>query len=139
MNKNEKYYLEDIFQRFIKPHFSINDYIIYFERDQISRDYRFVVTPKGDKNRFIGFYLHKREKVGDFELVMIYTSIGDLDFYNTEKLLFLLDQDDLEHFNQFYQDFIDDLDEKSLKESQVDFFIPPFFPNSKTKINRNLE
>ncbi|WP_372773603.1 hypothetical protein [Mangrovibacterium sp.] len=139
MNKKEKYYLEDIFHRFIEPYFSIDEYIVRFERDRISRDYRYVVNPKGDKNRFIGFYLHRREKVDDFELVIIYTKVGDLNFHNTKKLLFLLDQDDLERFNRFYQELIDDLDEKSLKDSEVDFFIPFFFTNGKSEVNRKLE
>lgn len=116
--------MKDIFQRFIEPHFPINDYIIFFEWDSISRDYRYVVTPKGDRNKFISFYLRKNDKVDDFEVVIIYTSIGEFNFHNTQKLLFLLAHDDLERFNQFYQDFIDDLDEKSFKESPVDFFIP---------------
>ena len=78
LDKNEKYYLEDIFNRFVEPYFSINNYIIYFGWDQISRAYRYVVTPKDDKNKFISFYM----------------------------------------------DFVNELDEKSLKETHIGFIRP---------------
>lgn len=124
LNISEKHHFNNIFEKFIKPHFSILKFIIFFEWDYIARNYRYVVMPKGDKNKFISFYLHKHEKIDDFEMVIIYTAIGEFNLYNTQKLLFLLSYDDLERFNQFYQDFIHDLEEKSFKESPVDFYIP---------------
>lgn len=138
LHKNEKYYLEDIFQKFIKPHFSINDYIVFFEWDPVSRNYRYVVTPKGNRNKFISFYLHKHEKIDDFEMVIVYTSVGGFNVHNTQKIMFLLAHDDLERFNLFYQDFIDDLDEKSFEESPVDFFIP-FSISGRKKNNHKPE
>lgn len=30
MNNKEKYYLQEIFEKFIQPHFSITDFIIFF-------------------------------------------------------------------------------------------------------------
>ncbi len=131
MNNSEKYYLEDIFEKFIEPHFSITDYIIFFEWDRISGNYRFVVTPKGDKNKFICFYLHKYDEVDSFKMIVIYTSVGEFNFHNTQKLLFLLAHDDIERFNRFYQDFIDDLNEQSAKKSPVDFYIPFFVKSGK--------
>ncbi|WP_233377679.1 hypothetical protein [Maribellus sp. CM-23] len=124
MNNEEKYYLEDIFYRFIQPYFSIEDYIIFFEWDRISRSYRYVVTPIGNKNKFISFYLREYDNVCDFRLVVIYTSVGEFNFHNTQKLLFLLAYDDLERFNEFYEELIDELKEKSVKDSPFDFFIP---------------
>ncbi len=138
MDKNEKYYWVDIFQRFIDPYFSINDYIIFFEWDQISRDYRYVVTPKENKNKFLSFYLHKHDKIDDFEMAIIYTNVGGFNFHNTQKLQFLLAHDDLERFNRFYQDFIDDLREKSTNRFPVDFFIP-FSITGPKKYNQNKE
>lgn len=132
MEQDEKYNLEDIFQRFIKPHFSIDDYVIFFEWDQISRDYRFVVTPRGDKNKFICFYLHKNSRLYSSEMVIVYTKIGAFNFHNTQKLLFLLAHDEIERFNRFYQDFIDDLDEESFNGSLFDVFVPFFIRNAKS-------
>ena len=106
MNNNEKYYLQEIFNKFIEPHFPITDYIIFFEWDNISRKYRFVVTPFRNKNKFISFYLHKNDKVDDFEMIVIYTSVGEFNSHNTQKLLFLFVYDNLERFNKFYQEFI---------------------------------
>ncbi len=124
MNHSEKHYLQEIFEKFIQPNFSVTDYIIFIEWDSITRNYRYVVTPKGNRNKFISFYLHKHDKVDGFEMVAIYTSVGEFNSHNTQKLLFLLAHDDLERFNQFYQDFIDDLKEKNVKESPIDFYIP---------------
>ncbi|MCG6191533.1 hypothetical protein [Maribellus maritimus] len=131
MNHNEKYYLQEIFEKFIQPNFSIVDYIIFFEWDNITRNYRYVVTPKENKNKFISFYLHKHDKIDDFKMVVIYTSVGEFNSHNTQKLLFLIAHDDLERFNHFYQDFIDDLNEKSFKESPFDFYIPFFVKSGK--------
>ncbi|WP_319589598.1 hypothetical protein [uncultured Draconibacterium sp.] len=132
MNNKEKYYLQEIFEKFIQPHFSITDFIIFFEWDHISRKYCFVVTPIRNKNKFINFYLHKHDKIDDFEMIAIYTSVGEFNSQNTQKLLFLLAHDDLQRFNRFYQEFIDDLNEKSVKESPIDFYIP-FLLNLKKK------
>lgn len=131
MNKSEKYYWKDIFEKFIEPHFSISDYIIFFEWDRVSRNYRYVVTPIGNKNKFISFYLHKYERVDDFNLVVIYTSVGEFEFHNTQKLLFLLSHDDPERFNRFYMEFIEELNEKNAKEFPVDFYIPFVVKNKK--------
>jgi len=121
-----KYYLEEIFYRFIQPYFSIEDYIIYFEWDRISRSYRYVVTRNGNKNKFISFYLRESKSISEFELVVIYTSVGEFNFHNTQKILFLLGYDNLERFNQFYQELIEELNEKTVKDSPFDFFIPFF-------------
>ena len=131
MNKKEKYYLQEIFNKFIEPHFSITDYIIYFEWDTISRKYRFVVTPIKNKNKFISFYLHKHDKIDDFEMIAIYTSVGEFNYQNTQKLLFLLAHDNLDRFNRFYQEFIDDLNEKSLIKFPIDFYVPFFVDRGK--------
>ena len=131
MNQSEKYYLQEIFEKFIKPNFSITDYIIFFEWDSITRNYRYVVTPKGNKNKFISFYLHKHDQIDDFEMVAIYTSVGEFNSQNTQKLLFLFAHDNLERFNRFYQEFIDDLNEKSIQESPIDFYIPFFVERRK--------
>ena len=131
MNKKEKYYLQEIFNKFIEPHFSITDYIIYFEWDTISRKYRFVVTPIRNKNKFISFYLHKHDKIDDFEMIAIYTSVGEFNYQNTQKLLFLLAHDNLDRFNRFYQEFIDDLNEKSLIKFPIDFYVPFFVDRGK--------
>ena len=131
MNKKEKYYLQEIFNKFIEPHFSITDYIIYFEWDTISRKYRFVVTPIRNKNKFISFYLHKHDKIDDFEMIAIYTSVGEFNYQNTQKLLFLLAHDNLDRFNRFYQEFIDDLNEKSLLKFPIDFYVPFFVDRGK--------
>ena len=131
MHKVEKHYLEEIFRKFIKPHFSIDNYIVFFEWDTISRHYRFVVTPKGDRNKFISFYLHKHDKIDDFEVVIIYTDVGGFNAHYNQKLMFLLAHDDLGRFNQFYQEFIDDLDEKSFEGSPVDSFVPYTFKRNK--------
>ncbi|MHA7110320.1 hypothetical protein ACRTDU_09355 [Sunxiuqinia elliptica] len=133
LNKKEKYYLEDIFKKFIIPHFSINDFIIFFEWDRIAQNYRYVVTPQQNKNKFFSFHLHKRDKVNDFEVIIIYTNIDGFNFHNTQKLLFLLAHDDLKRFKKFYQDFIDDLNEESHEKFTVDFFIPFTIPNSLKK------
>jgi hypothetical protein len=68
--------------------------------------------------------LHKHDKIDDFKMVVIYTSVGEFNSQNTQKLLFLLAHDGLERFNRFYQEFIDDLNEKSVTESPVDIYIP---------------
>jgi len=138
LNENEKYYLEDIFQRFIEPHFSVVDYVILFEWDQVSRDYRYVVTPRGDKNKFICFYLHKSNQIDAFEMVIIYTKVGAFNFHNTQKILFLLEHDDVERFNRFLQEFIDDLDEKRLYGSLFDVFSPVFFRKPEKKYTQNI-
>ncbi|AHW62116.1 hypothetical protein FH5T_15525 [Draconibacterium orientale] len=65
-------------------------------------------------------------------MIAIYTSVGEFNSQNTQKLLFLLAHDDLQRFNRFYQEFIDDLNEKSVKESPIDFYIP-FLLNLKKK------
>ncbi|MCG6191536.1 hypothetical protein [Maribellus maritimus] len=62
-------------------------------------------------------------------MVVIYTSVGEFNSQNTQKLLFLLAHDGLERFNRFYQEFIDELKEKSDKESPVDFYIPFYITN----------
>lgn len=126
MINDAKYYLEEIFYRFIQPYFSIEDYIIYFEWDRISRSYRYVVTRNGNKNKFISFYLRESKSISEFELVVIYTSVGEFNFHNTQKILFLLGYDNLERFNQFYQELIEELNEKTVKDSPFDFFIPFF-------------
>lgn len=126
MINDEKYYLEEIFYRFIQPYFVIEDYIIFFEWDRISRSYRYVVTPNGNKNKFISFYLRESKSISEFELVVIYTSVGEFNFHNTQKILFLLGYDNLERFNQFYQELIEELNEKTVKDSPFDFFIPFF-------------
>ncbi|MCK3684247.1 hypothetical protein [Maribellus sp. YY47] len=118
--------MEEIFYRFIQPYFSIEDYIIYFEWDRISRSYRYVVTRNGNKNKFISFYLRESKSISEFELVVIYTSVGEFNFHNTQKILFLLGYDNLERFNQFYQELIEELNEKTVKDSPFDFFIPFF-------------
>jgi len=124
LDKNEKYYLEDIFERFIEPYFSINNYIIYFGWDQISRAYRYVVAPKGDINKFLSFFLHKYDKIDDFEMIIIYTNVDENNNQNTRKLMFLLPYDDIHRFNSFYMDFVKELDEKSLKEAHIGFIRP---------------
>ena len=134
MNENEKYYLGDIFQRFIEPHFSIIDYVILFEWDQVSRDYRYVVTPRGDKSKFICFYLHRNSRIDASEMIIIYTKIGAFNFHNTQKILFLLEHDDAERFNRFLQEFIDDLDEESFSGSLFDVFSPVVFRKHGRKI-----
>ena len=132
MNSNEKYYLQEIFEKFIKPNFSITDYIIFFEWDRITRNYRYVVTPKENRNKFISFYLHKYDRFDDFEMIIIYTSVGEFNFHNKQKLLFLLGHDDLDRFNRFYHEFIDDMNQKNIKESPVDFYVP-FYITSRKK------
>ena len=133
MNKNEKYYLQEIFEKFIHPNFPITDYIIFFEWDRITRNYRYVVTPKENKNKFVSFYLHKYDRFDDFEMIIIYTSVGEFNFHNKQKLLFLLGRDDLERFNRFYQEVIDDLNEKNREKSPVDFYIPFFIASRRKK------
>jgi hypothetical protein len=60
-------------------------------------------------------------------VVIIDTRIGGFHFHNTQKSLFLLSDNDLERFNQFYQDFIDNLNEKALKNPLLIFSFP--FPS----------
>ena len=124
MNRNERDYLEDIFNRFIEPYFSIDNYIIYFRWDQLSRAYMYVVTPKGNKNKYMSFYLKNHSKTVDFEMVIIYTNVDEFNNHNTRKLMFLLAYDDIERFNNFYLDFVNELDEKSLKETRIDHIRP---------------
>ena len=126
MNKQEKYYLEDIFDRFIKPHFTITEYIVLFEWDRITRSYRYVVTPKWNKNKFISFYLRELENVKDFEMVVIYTSVGEFNFHNVQKLLYLLTYDNLERFNHFYKEFIYELKTKSVQDFPFELYTPFF-------------
>ena len=124
MNKNEKYCLEDIFNRFIKPYFSVENYIIYFEWDQLIRDYKYVVTPKGNNNKYMSFFLHNHDKIDDYEMVIVYTNVDEFNNHNKRKLMFLLAYDDIERFNTFYLDFVNELDEKSLKEICIDNIRP---------------
>ena len=64
-------------------------------------------------------------------MIAIYTSVGEFNSQNKQKLLFLLAHDDLERFNRFYQEFVDDLNEKGVKESPIDFYIPFFIEYEK--------
>lgn len=96
----------------------------FFEWDRISRNYRHVVTPTADSNKFIRFYLNKGKTSADFEVVITYSSVNSFNFHHTQRLLFLLAHDDLERSNCFYQDLINDLDKKSSRGIPVDFLSP---------------
>jgi hypothetical protein len=88
--------------------------------------------PRGNKNKFIGFYLNKHDKIDDYEMIMVYTSVGVLNSHNNQKLLFLLAHDDFERFNRFYEDFIESMAEKSIEEIPVDFYVPFSMTNRKS-------
>ncbi len=136
MIKTPKYYLNEIFNKFIEPYFSLNNYIISLEWDTIYGAYKYVVTPKGNLNKFISLYLFGHGMKNNFEMRIIYTHIDEFNNHYTKKLTFLLAFDDINRFNNFYKDFINELDEKSLNDINIGVLrpiLPVFIPKRRGK------
>lgn len=123
---DNKYYLNNIFQRFIQPYFSINNYVIYLEWDLIRRAYKYVIIPKGDPSKYMSLFLFGGDKKDDFQMTVVYTIVDEFNNHNTRKLTFLLAYDEINRFNSFYKDFVSELDEKSLNEVNIEIIRPAY-------------
>lgn len=113
MDKTEKYYQEDIFLKFVKPYFSNEEFYIDFGWDSISRAYRYIITPKKNKNKFLSLFLHKNDTKENFKLIITFSNVDENNNYNRRRIMFLLGYDDIKRFNSFYTDFVKELKEDS--------------------------
>ncbi len=124
LNNKEKYYWNAICSDYVRPYFSMTDFLVVFEWDSISRTYRLAVSPWSEPGRRLHFYQVQHDKVDDAEMVIVYTRLDEYNFRNPRQLKFLLEHDDPHRFRRFYGEFIAELHTAGKGVTSPDYFSP---------------